>query len=285
MTARPQSPPALPSITPDRGFSPAARAPATGALPAPVARAIAASGLPPQSFGLYAQEVVGPRTVLALNAEQPYTMASTTRVVTSLAALDLLGPYCRWHTSAFALGTLADGRLVGDLLIVGGGNAQLSSAALAAWFRRLHDQGLRVIDGDIVLDRYAFQLAPSDHAGTPLPSAGEPRQVWLDAMTLDEGRIRVVVRPARGPRAALSLQPVLSDVTLDNRVATGCGCSATPRWQAGRDGRATIIVQGHWDAACGTRSVSFVPPPDSGIAGTRAAGAVGGTPMACCADA
>ncbi|MES2228611.1 MAG: D-alanyl-D-alanine carboxypeptidase [Pseudomonadota bacterium] len=128
------------------------------------------------------------------------------------------------------------------------------------------DQGLREIDGNIVLDRDAFQLAPSDHAGTPLPSAGEPRHVWPDAMTLDEGLIRVVVRPARGPRAALSLQPVLSDVTLDNRVATGGGCSATPRWQAGRDGRATIVVLGHWGAACGTRSVSLVPQPDSGIA-------------------
>ena len=60
------------------------------------------------------------------------------------------GPFCRWHTSAFALGTLADGRLVGDLLIVGGGNAQLSSAALAAWFRRLHDQGLA--DGDVQVE-------------------------------------------------------------------------------------------------------------------------------------
>jgi D-alanyl-D-alanine carboxypeptidase/D-alanyl-D-alanine-endopeptidase (penicillin-binding protein 4) len=130
----------------------------------------------------------------------------------------------------------------------------------------MHDQGLREIDGDIVLDRYAFQLRPSDHAGTPAQSAGEPRHVWPDAMTLDEGLISVVIQPARGPRAMLTLKPALADVTLDNRVATGGGCTATPRWQAGRDGRATIVVQGHWGAACGTRSVSFVVPPDSGIA-------------------
>lgn len=239
---------------------------ATGVVPPPVARAIAASGLPAGSFGLYAQEVVGGRTVLALNAERPYTMASTTKIVTSLAALDLLGPYYRWHTSAFSLGTLADGKLAGDLLIVGGGNALLTSGALASWFRRMHEQGLREIDGDIVLDRCAFQLEPSDHAGTPRQSDGEPRHVWPDAMTLDEGLVGVVVRPARGPRAALALQSALSDVTLDNRVAMGDGCSAAPRWQAGRDGRATVIVEGHWNAGCGTRTVAFVPPPDSGIA-------------------
>ena len=243
-----------------------ARAPSGNALPAAVAKAIRASGLPPKSFGLYAQEVIGQRTMFALNEERPYTMASTTKIVTSLAALDLLGPYYRWHTSAFALGTLADGKLVGDLLIVGGGNAQLTSAELARWFARMRQQGLREIDGDIVVDRYAFQLVPGDHAGTPMQSADEPRHVWPDAMTLDEGLLGVVVKPARGQRAAISLKPSLSEVRLDNRVTMGGGCSAEPRWQAGRDGRATVIVQGSWGAGCGTRTLSFVPPPDSGIA-------------------
>ena len=244
----------------------AARAPSAAALPAAVAGAIAASGLPAKNFGLYAQEVIGTRTAFALNEEQPYTMASTTKIVTSLAALDLLGPYYRWRTSAFALGTLTDGKLVGDLLIVGGGNAQLTSADLAKWFKRMHEQGLREIEGDMVLDRYAFQLKPADHKGTPMQSAGEPRHVWPDAMTLDEGQLDVMLRPARGARPAISLSPSLSEVTLDNRVTTGAGCSAAPTWRSGRDGRATVLVEGSWGPACGVRSISFVPPPDSGIA-------------------
>jgi len=242
-------------------------APAAANLPPAVASAIRASGLPAQSFGLYAQEVIGDRTAFALNADQPYTMASTTKIVTSLAALDLLGPYYRWRTSAFALGTLADGKLIGDLLIVGGGNAQLTSADLAKWFKRMHAQGLREIEGDIVLDRYAFQLRPADHKGTPMQSAGEPRHVWPDAMTLDEGQLAVLVQPARGARAAaISLRPALSDVRLDNRLTAGGGCSAAPSWRNERDGRATVVVQGSWDAGCGARSISFVPPPDSGVA-------------------
>lgn len=235
-------------------------------LPAAVAGAIQASGLPARSFGLHAQEVVGERTVFSLNADLPYTMASTAKVVTSLAALDLLGPYYRWRTSAFALGTLADGKLVGDLLIVGGGNAQLTSAALTKWFARMQAQGLREIEGDIVLDRYAFQLKPADHKGTPMQSASEPRHVWPDAMTLDEGMLDVIVQPTRGARAALALRPALSDVRLDNRVVMGDGCNAAPRWQGDRGGRATVVVEGSWSAACGTRTVGMVPPPDSGVA-------------------
>ena len=242
------------------------RAAPAPALPGAIAGAIAASGLPLRSYGLYAQEVIGERTVFALNAEQPYTMASTTKIVTSLAALDLLGPYYRWHTSAYAMGTLVDGHLVGDLLIVGGGNAQLTSAELARWFKRMREQGLRDIDGDIVLDRYAFQLSRADHAGTPMQSASEPRHVWPDAMVLDEGVVGLRVQSARGGRAAVALVPALSEVRIDNRLASGAGCDAVPSWQNGRDGRAVVVVQGSWNAACGSRTVNFVPPPDSGIA-------------------
>ena len=242
---------------------PARRAPI---LPGPVVDAILATGLPLKSFGVFAQEVDGDRTVVAMNDELPYTMASTTKIVTSLAALDLLGPFYRWRTSAFALGTLADGKLVGDLLIVGGGNAELTSAELRAWFARMRAQGLNEIDGDIVLDHFAFQLSAADHVGTPVQSAAQPRHVWPDALTLDEGLLSVTVQPTRDKRAALSLTPALSDVRIDNQVTMGGGCSADARWEAGRNGLATVVVRGSWAAACGTRSISFVPPLSSGYA-------------------
>ena len=253
------------------GFA-ASAAPATSVgrrapiLPGAVVDAILATGLPMKSFGVFAQEVEGERTVVAMNDELPYSMASTAKIVTSLAALDLLGPFYRWRTSAFALGTLANGKLVGDLLIVGGGNAQLTSGELRAWFARMQAQGLHEIDGDIVLDHFAFQLRPADHSGTPVQSAGQPRHVWPDALTLDEGLLGVTVQPTRDKRAALALQPALSDVRLDNQVTMGGGCTAEARWAPGPDGLAGVVVRGSWSAACGTRSISFVPPADSGYA-------------------
>ena len=235
-------------------------------LPPAVARAIADAGLPPASFGLFAQAVDGDRVFVRLNAERPYTMASTTKIVTSLAALDLLGPYYRWHTSAYAMGPVVDGRLRGDLLIVGGGDAQLTSAALQAWFGRMRAQGLAAIEGDIVLDRFAFHLSVADHAHTPVQSAFQPRHVWPDALTLDEGLLTVALAPGGAGRAALALQPPLEDVRLVDALASGGGCDPWAQWHDGRAGQAEIVVRGHWRAACGVRSVSFVPPPDSGYA-------------------
>ena len=228
--------------------------------------AVLASGLPPSSFGMDAQEVIGERTLVALNEVRPYAMASTTKVVTSLAALDLLGPFYRWRSSAFALGTLADGKLVGDLLIVGGGNAQLTSAELQAWFGRMRKQGLREIDGDIVLDHFAFQLSSADHARTPPQSADQPRPVWPAALTLDEGLLGVTVEPTRGKRAAIALKPALSEGWLDNQVTMGSGCEASAHWVAGNEVQAAVLVRGSWRMACGSRTISFLPPVDSGDA-------------------
>lgn len=244
---------------------------AASGVPGPVAGAIGASGLPLRSFGFYAREVGGSeRTLAALNADTPYTMASTTKVVTSLAALDLLGPYYRWRTSAYAMGPIVRGRLLGDLLIVGGGNAQLTSSELQAWFTRMREQGLEDIQGDIVLDRFAFDLSDADHLHTPAQSAYQPRHVWPAALTLDEGRLGITVAAARGARrVGLSLKPELSDVTLINRVASGAGCEVSARWDESADGPggvARIVVRGSWSAACGTRTVEFIPPPHSGYA-------------------
>ena len=237
-------------------------------LPPPVARAVASSGLPAKSFGLYAQEVGGDREVFALNEDAPYTMASTTKIVTSLMALDLLGPNFRWNTSAFLRGSLQDGRLTGNLLIVGGGDAQLSSADLRAWFQRMRDQGLREIDGDIVVDRNAFQFGLADHEGTPMRTVSERRHVLPDAMAIDEGVVTLVVGASRAGRPPITLTPTLADVRIDNRVSPGPTCDVEPRWQAEPNDptRATIVVQGTWTPTCVTQAIPFVPPPSAGIA-------------------
>jgi D-alanyl-D-alanine carboxypeptidase/D-alanyl-D-alanine-endopeptidase (penicillin-binding protein 4) len=69
---------------------------ATG-LPPEVSATLGGSGLPTASFGLHVQAVDGGATLVSLNAERPFPLASTTKLVTSLAALDLLGAGGRWR--------------------------------------------------------------------------------------------------------------------------------------------------------------------------------------------
>jgi len=239
----------------------AARAPAP-ARRGPPAQAgeslLRASGLPLASFGAFVRPVDDVVPLVAVNAEASYAMASTTKVVTSLAALDLLGVNFRWRTFAFLRGPLVEGTLLGDLLIVGGGDARLTSVELRDWFGRLRAQGLKRIAGDIVLDRYAFDLSEGDFANTPPPSTGRAYHVRPDAFAIDEGLLHVGIDPVRGTRAAVALEPPLAGVRIVDKVVMRGGCGATARLLEDPAG-ARVEVQGSWSTACGHRDLVLVP--------------------------
>lgn len=67
------------------------------------------------------------RTVFALNPQQLFTAASTTKLLTVGSALALLGPDHRFHTRVYRTGPVdAKGTLNGDLILVGAGDLNLS---------------------------------------------------------------------------------------------------------------------------------------------------------------
>lgn len=254
-------------------------------LPDGVVKLLGEIGIPIGALGLFVQAVDQPLPLLALNAEEPFLLASTAKVVTTLAALDLLGPAYRWRTEAHLDGTLQDGRLDGDLVIVGGGNARLSTDDLLQWFTQIQAQGVREITGNIVLDRFAFQLTERDQATAPRPGPDRPHHSWPDALSLNDGVLRLQVQPGAGQGAQLSLVPPLADVTVVNQIGKGRGCAAQVAWHATdpEAGPRQLRVTGQWGAACGLHSVRFALLSDSDLTAraigglwTQAGGSLGG---------
>lgn len=178
---------------------PAAAAP----LPPGVQQLLRGSGLPPDSFALEVRAMGAPQPWFARDPQRPMMLASTAKLVTVMAALDLLGTDFRWVTEAYLDGELHDGTLHGDLVIVGGGDPFLTGAQLKAWLQGMRAAGLQRIRGDIVLDRSAFRLSEDDHASTPEPGPDRPHHVRPDALTLDEGVLQMSVRHASGGIARL----------------------------------------------------------------------------------
>ncbi|HET6786883.1 MAG TPA: D-alanyl-D-alanine carboxypeptidase, partial [Aquabacterium sp.] len=111
------------------------------AAPDEVFQALGRAGIAVQGVSLMAQNVDdGEAPLFSHNESRALTLASTTKLVTSLAALDVLGPRYRWQTKAYLMGPLRDGVLQGDLLIVGGGDARLSSKDLQRWFAKMQSK-------------------------------------------------------------------------------------------------------------------------------------------------
>lgn len=245
-----------------------------GKLPPALLRVLQGSGLPLTSIGLYVQPVNAQQPVASLNAEEPYVLASTAKLVTALAGLELLGPSYRWRTHAFITGPIVNGQLRGDLVIVGGGNPRFSSRELREWMQRMRAQGLDEVDGNILVDRSAFALREGDHRLTPLPL--QPRHVWPDALVVDEGLMQVLVQPGRGGKALVAMEPPLAGVTLVNQIGMKGGCGASAQWSTPKDSRKEasqqLVVHGSWASSCGLRPITLLAPQHADLALQTVAG-------------
>ena len=98
-------------------LSTAALAQDVATLPAGVRVITSGYNLPAHSYSLLVQEIGADTPLLAINTDQPFNPASSIKTLTTLAALEVLGPAYNWKTEIHALGAISDGTLQGDLLI------------------------------------------------------------------------------------------------------------------------------------------------------------------------
>ena len=81
---------------------------------------------------------------LSHRAGVPVNPASVTKLVTTFAALDLLGPAFTWATPVYVDGSVRDGTLHGNLYIQGQGDPKLVVERLWLLLRRVQGLGIRV---------------------------------------------------------------------------------------------------------------------------------------------
>lgn len=115
--------------------------------------------LAPRSAALVAGENLGGRVSYLLadartgqvldHAQPDWRMppASTAKTITAAYALDHLGPAHRYCTQVIATGPIRNGRLDGDLILLGGGDPLLTTDHLALMVQRLRESGLQSLSG------------------------------------------------------------------------------------------------------------------------------------------
>jgi D-alanyl-D-alanine carboxypeptidase/D-alanyl-D-alanine-endopeptidase (penicillin-binding protein 4) len=196
---------------------------------------------PDLSRGFWGIEVVSLKTGKVLytqNAEKLFTPASNTKLFTTAAALALIGPDYRFHTTVESTGFLdKHGRLSGDLLLVGRGDPNLSGRELPYELRTqrndhpikvleeladsLVQKGVKYVDGDLVADDsyFAFERYGEGWSQDDL--------VWGDgapvsALTINDNVVFVNILPAdrAGERAFVSIVPFADYYHVDNRIIT-----------------------------------------------------------------
>ena len=89
--------------------------------------------------------------------------ASTMKILTTLAGLDILGPQYRWRTNVYTDGVIRQGVLKGNLYLQGTGDPKLIPEELAKMMKDLQDLGIQKIDGNLFFDRSAYAPSAMEH--------------------------------------------------------------------------------------------------------------------------
>ncbi len=241
----------------------AAAAPAAE-LPAEVAAALAAAKIPPDSLVAVVEEIGSGRSRLALEPDRPVNPASLAKLLTTFAALELLGPAWRWSTPVWLDGPVHDGVLDGDLVIRGSGDPTLVLERVWLLLRRVRQAGVREIRGDIVLDRSAFTLPPHDPAAFD-GEAMRPSNVGADALLINYRSLQLQFAPDVAAKVArVSVDVPLDGVAVDASVPLSAG--ACDDWRAGLRADAAdparIRFAGRYPVACGTQAwpIAYAEP-------------------------
>lgn len=96
------------------------------------------------------------------NADRSFMPASVTKIFTTAAALDQLGPDYRYETRLYLDGGISNSVLTGDLIIRGSGDPSVGTpgrdhlALFSAWADSLEVLGVREIHGNIIGDDDVF---------------------------------------------------------------------------------------------------------------------------------
>ena len=201
-------------------------------LPSAVAQALKAAGIPQAATAAWVREVDVARPRLALNEHLALNPASTMKLVTTYAALDLLGPAYVWKTEAYAVGSLNDGVLGGDLHLKGGGDPKLTYDQFGRLLRQIRARGIREIRGDLVLDRSAFVTNGAD-PGRFDAQPMRPYNVAPDALLVNFKAVTLQLVPDLQQKLLLvSAEPAPPNLDLINKITLGNG-NACGDWKEG----------------------------------------------------
>lgn len=189
-------------------------------------------------WGIFVADRDTGQTLYSLNADHFFAPASNAKLITTALALATLGSEYRFRTTLESDGKLgADGKLSGDLILVGRGDPDLSNrifrfagefarqGAMDKIFADMVDaaigKGLREVDGDIIADDGYF---PYD----PYPAGWSAGDLFFDfgvpvsAITFNDNVVSILIQPGARPGdpAEITTQPAAALETLAHSITT-----------------------------------------------------------------
>jgi D-alanyl-D-alanine carboxypeptidase/D-alanyl-D-alanine-endopeptidase (penicillin-binding protein 4) len=212
------------------GFTPPVDAADRGALAADLDAILASPGMEGAYVGLVVKTLDG-ETVYAHDSAGRQQPASNTKLVTSMAAFDVLGPDYRFDTTVHTAGRRSGPVLDGDLYLKGTGDPTMLAADYDALAAQVADKGVKLVRGKLFADDTWFDDV---RLGVSWAWDDEPYyySAQVSALTAapdsdyDAGSIIIRVAPGADGKAVVTTDPPTDYVKVANTAVTGAAGSA-----------------------------------------------------------
>ncbi len=230
------------------------------ALPEAIEEKIRQSGIAKKDITLYIKEAGKKgREVATLHAYKTRTPASVIKLLTTYAAVLKLGFDYRWQTKFFTTGRVQNGVLYGDLVIKGFGDPTLGDADLEKIVSYIRAEGIRAIEGNIVIDRSYFKVGNRDSSGFD-ENPHSPYNAMPDAMMFNE-RVSTICVTARKRKVEKERVDHSYEV-VDKLQYVNRSCRGKYAWPRVKIDKSTsipkVILHGKLSRRCGKQNICRV---------------------------
>ncbi len=174
--------------------------------------------VPDNSLSIYVENLDTGEPVLSWNEDVPRNPASVIKLLTTLVALDVLGPAYTWKTEAYLLGETDGPVLDGDLLLKGYGDPFLVTARVWQMLREIRQKGISRITGDLLIDDSYFDVPYHD----PAKFDREPLRAYNvapNALLMNFKVVRYHFEPdLESATVSIRVDPPLENLRIENRL-------------------------------------------------------------------
>ena len=187
-------------------------------LPPSVQHSLNLRSVPATSLSIYVENLDTGEFPLTWNEDEHRNPASVAKLLTTLVALDILGPAYTWKTEVYTVGELDNGVLDGDLLIKGYGDPWLVTERVWQMLRQVRQKGVSKITGDLLIDDSYFDVPYHD----PAEFDKEPLRAYNVAPNALLMNFKVVryrfERDSRSATVDIRVDPPLENLRVENKL-------------------------------------------------------------------
>jgi D-alanyl-D-alanine carboxypeptidase/D-alanyl-D-alanine-endopeptidase (penicillin-binding protein 4) len=191
-------------------------------------------------WGLYVKDLQTDKILYDINSNKLFSPASTTKLFSVGALLHTFGPDHRFKTPVYAAGEISNGKLTGDLILVGQGDLTLGGResakdkiaytkldhinanevpgviltpqdplhGLNELARQISDKGIKEIEGSVIIDDSLFETA-------------QKRGMVISPIMINENFIDLSFNPTQiGQKADVVWRPQVPGYRVENQVVT-----------------------------------------------------------------